>query len=34
MNARANSLAESMLKAREHRGKRVEHRDDQSVQVG
>jgi integrase len=29
MNARANSLAESMRKAREHRAKRVDHREDQ-----
>jgi site-specific recombinase XerD len=34
MNARANSLAESMRQARACRAKRFEHRDDQNVQVG
>jgi integrase len=34
MNARANSLAESMRKAREHRAKRVDQHENQSVQVG
>ena len=34
MNARANSLAESMRKAREHRAKRVDHHENQNVQVG
>lgn len=34
MNARANSLAESMRRARERRVKRVEQHEDQSVQVG
>jgi hypothetical protein len=34
MNARANSLAESMRQARERRAKRVEHCEDQNVQTG
>ena len=34
MNARANSLAESMRRARERRSNRVDRHDDQSVQVG
>jgi integrase len=34
MNARANSLAESMRQARERRAKRVEHREDRNVQTG
>ena len=34
MNARANSLAESMRQARERCTKRLEHHDDQHVQVG
>ena len=34
MNARANSLAESMRKAREHRAKRVEDHENQNVDVG
>jgi site-specific recombinase XerD len=34
MNARANSLAESMRKARERRTKRVEQHEEQSTQVG
>lgn len=34
MNARANSLAESMRKARERRVKRVEQHEGQNVQVG
>ena len=35
MNARVNSLAESMWKARERRSNRVDDRDDdQNVQVG
>jgi integrase len=34
MNARANSLAESMRQARERRAKRVEHHEDQNVQTG
>ena len=34
MNARANSLAESMRKARERRAKRVEQHEEENVQVG
>jgi hypothetical protein len=34
MNARANSLAESMRKARERRSNRMNRNDDHSVQVG
>jgi site-specific recombinase XerD len=34
MNARANSLAESMRQARERRANRVAHSDEENVQVG
>jgi hypothetical protein len=34
MNARANSLAESMRKARDRRATRLSHADEEHVQVG